>query len=138
MAWDRDDSICDASTSEPCRVHRRAHVDARSTINKDYRYYALHKGNVEMRGLNLDQLRTFAGVVEHKSFSAAAERLGISQPAVSLQVRQLERRFGVKLIERVGRNATPTPAGAQFVAHARNVQAAPPPPPGPPPPPPPP
>jgi DNA-binding transcriptional LysR family regulator len=77
-----------------------------------------------MRGLNLDQLRTFAGVVEHKSFSAAAERLGISQPAVSVQVRQLERRFGVKLIERVGRNATPTAAGLEFLAHARNVEAA--------------
>ncbi|MGZ3620199.1 MAG: LysR family transcriptional regulator [Candidatus Binataceae bacterium] len=77
-----------------------------------------------MRGLNLDQLRTFAGVVEHKSFSAAAERLGISQPAVSLQVRQLERRFGVKLIERVGRNAAPTAAGLEFLTHARNIEAA--------------
>ena len=77
-----------------------------------------------MRGLNLDQLRTFASVVEHKSFSAAAERLGISQPAVSLQIRQLERRFGVKLIERVGRNATPTAAGLEFLGHARNVEAA--------------
>jgi len=77
-----------------------------------------------MRGLNLDQLRTFLGVVEHKSFSAAAERLGISQPAVSLQVRQLERRFGAKLIERVGRNAMPTAAGLEFLAHARNVEAA--------------
>src|SRR5258705_13792687 len=76
-----------------------------------------------MRGINLDQLRTFLGVVEHKSFSAAAERLGISQPAVSLQVRQLERRFGAKLIERVGRNAMPTAAGLEFLAHARNVEA---------------
>src|SRR5437879_4571224 len=102
----------------------RPHVDAQNAINKDYRYYALHKENVDMRGLNLDQLRTFAGVVELKSFSAAAERLGISQPAVSLQVRQLERRFGVKLIERVGRNATPTAAGLEFLGHARNVEAA--------------
>src|SRR3982751_3510968 len=77
-----------------------------------------------MRGLNLDQLRTFAGVVEQKSFSAAAERLGISQPSVSLQVRQLERRFGVKLIERVGRNATPTAAGLEFLTHARSIEAA--------------
>jgi DNA-binding transcriptional LysR family regulator len=77
-----------------------------------------------MRGLNLDQLRTFADVVELKSFSAAAERLGISQPAVSLQIRQLERRFGVKLIERVGRSATPTAAGLEFLAHARNVEGA--------------
>ena len=39
--------------------------------------------------LNLDQLRSFVLVIETGSFSAAADRLGISQPAVSLQVRQL-------------------------------------------------
>lgn len=77
-----------------------------------------------MRGLNLDQLRTFAAVIDQKSFSGAAARLGISQPAVSLQVRALEKRFGVKLIERVGRRAGPTAAGAEFLAHAREVEAA--------------
>lgn len=77
-----------------------------------------------MRGLNLTQLRTFAEVVELKSFSAAAARLGVSQPAVSLQVRQLEQRFGVKLIERVGRHAVPTAAGLEFLGHARQVEAA--------------
>ncbi len=77
-----------------------------------------------MRGLNFSQLRTFAEVVELKSFSAAAARLGISQPAVSLQVRQLEQRFGVKLIERVGRRAVPTAAGLEFLGHARQVETA--------------
>ena len=77
-----------------------------------------------MRGLNLDQIRTFAEVVALGSFSAAAVRLGISQPAVSLQVRQLEKRFGVKLIERVGRRVAPTAAGAEFLGHAREVEAA--------------
>ena len=77
-----------------------------------------------MRGLNLDQLRTFATVVEQKSFSAAAARLGVTQPAVSLQVRQLEKRFGVKLVERVGRRAAPTAAGADLLTHARDVEAA--------------
>ena len=77
-----------------------------------------------MRGLNLDQLRTFADVVALKSFSAAAERLGISQPAVSLQVRGLEQRFGVKLIERVGRRVVPTAAGTEFLARTRAVEAA--------------
>jgi DNA-binding transcriptional LysR family regulator len=77
-----------------------------------------------MRGLNLDQIETFAQVVELGSFSAAAERLGLSQPAVSLQVRQLERRFGVRLIERVGRRATPTQAGEAFLAQARRVGVA--------------
>ena len=74
-----------------------------------------------MRGLNLDQLRTFADVVALKSFSAAAARLGISQPAVSLQVRGLEQRFGVKLLERVGRRVVPTAAGAEFLARSRAV-----------------
>ena len=77
-----------------------------------------------MRGLNLDQLRTFATVVDQKSFSGAAARLGVTQPAVSLQVRQLEKRFGVKLIERVGRRATATAAGAELLTHARDVEAA--------------
>ena len=77
-----------------------------------------------MRGLNLDQLRTFATVVDQKSFSGAAARLGVTQPAVSLQVRQLEKRFGVKLIERVGRRAAATAAGAELLTHARDVEAA--------------
>ena len=77
-----------------------------------------------MRGLNLDQLRTFAAVIDRKSFSGAAALLGITQPAVSLQVRQLEKRFGVKLVERVGRRAAPTAAGADLLTHARDVEAA--------------
>lgn len=84
----------------------------------------MHKANFDMRGLNLDQMQTLAQVVELGSFSAAAERLGLSQPAVSLQVRQLERRFGVRLIERVGRRAIPTPAGEDFLAHARRIGVA--------------
>lgn len=74
-----------------------------------------------MRGLNLDHLRSFTEVIELGSFSAAAERLGLTQPGVSLQVRQLEKRLGVRLIERVGRRATPTSAGAELLAHARHI-----------------
>lgn len=44
-----------------------------------------------MESLNLDYLHTFTIVLERGSFSAAAERLGITQPAVSQQIRQLER-----------------------------------------------
>lgn len=77
-----------------------------------------------MRGLNLDALRTFAQVIELGSFSAAAERGGITQPAVSLQVRQLERRFGLKLVERVGRRAGPTAAGLELLTHIRAIDAA--------------
>ncbi|MGE3065991.1 MAG: LysR family transcriptional regulator [Hyphomicrobiaceae bacterium] len=74
-----------------------------------------------MRGFNLDQLQTFVDVIAHGSFSAAAERLNVSQPAVSLQIRQLEKRLGVRLIERVGKRATPTPAGAELLRHARQI-----------------
>ena len=77
-----------------------------------------------MRGLSLDQLGTFAEVIAQGSFSAAADRLDVTQPAVSLQVRQLERRLGVRLIERVGRRATPTPAGAELLVHARRIAGA--------------
>ena len=77
-----------------------------------------------MRGLNLDHLHTFADVVALQSFSAAAGRLGISQPAVSLQVRALEQRFGAKLVERVGRRVVPTAAGEEFLSRARAVVAA--------------
>ena len=77
-----------------------------------------------MDELKLNQLQTFAEVIAHGSFSAAAERLHISQPAVSLQVRELEKRLGVRLIERVGKRATPTAAGEQLVIHAKRIGEA--------------
>ncbi|MBN4665928.1 LysR family transcriptional regulator [Pandoraea nosoerga] len=77
-----------------------------------------------MRRLNLDQLQTFTEVVDAGSFSAAAARLGLSQPAVSLQVRQLEQRLNVRLIERVGKRLKPTPAGSALLEHAVRIDAA--------------
>lgn len=76
-----------------------------------------------MRGLNLDYLRTFLDVLDCGSFSAAAERLGLTQPAVSVQVRQLERRLGVRLVERAGWRAHPTAAGAELAEQARRIDA---------------
>ncbi len=75
-----------------------------------------------MRNLKLDQLRTFTEVVGRGSFSSAAAHLRLTQPAVSQQVRQLEKHLGVRLLERVGKRATPTPAGAVLVAHARRIE----------------
>ncbi len=77
-----------------------------------------------MRDLKLDQIHAFTQVIGLGSFSAAAERLQRSQPAVSLQVRQLERRLGVRLIERVGKRATPTSAGVSLLEHAQHIEAA--------------
>lgn len=74
--------------------------------------------------MNLDQLKSFALVVETGSFSAAAERLGLTQPAVSLQLRQLERRLSVRLIERVGKRARPTTAGTELLRHVQLIESA--------------
>ena len=51
-----------------------------------------------MRRLNLDQLRAVVEVVRLGSFSAAAQRLNLTQPAVSFQVRELEERLGIPLL----------------------------------------
>jgi DNA-binding transcriptional LysR family regulator len=74
--------------------------------------------------LNLDQLKSFGLVIETGSFSAAAERLGLTQPAVSLQIRQLERKLAVRLVERVGRRAKATPAGIALLQHAQHIETA--------------
>jgi DNA-binding transcriptional LysR family regulator len=74
-----------------------------------------------MRSLNLDQLRALLEVVERGSFSAAARRLNLTQPAISLQIRELERRFGVQLIERLGKQAHATVPGHALVEAARRI-----------------
>jgi DNA-binding transcriptional LysR family regulator len=74
-----------------------------------------------MRSLNLDQLRALLRVIELGSFSAAARQLNLTQPAVSLQIRELERRFGVRLIERLGKRAHTTAPGATLVEAARKI-----------------
>jgi len=61
--------------------------------------------------MDTKQLAAFCAVVERKSFSQAAERLGVTQPAVSLQVRSLEKRLGRRLLDRSGRRVEPTEAG---------------------------
>ncbi len=64
----------------------------------------------------LRQLETFRKVIEHGSFSAAARALGVGQPAVSKQVRALEQRLGVRLLERNSTRLAPTSAGRALTA----------------------
>ncbi|MFN7864712.1 MAG: LysR family transcriptional regulator [Curvibacter sp.] len=71
-----------------------------------------------MRNYTLKQLQTFIEVAREKSVSRAAERLFVTQPAVSMQIRQLEEAFGLALIEPVGRNIQLTHAGQEFLVHA--------------------
>ncbi len=74
-----------------------------------------------MRSLNLDQLRALTEVAALGSFSAAARRLNLTQPAISLQIRELEARWGLRLIERQGKKAQATAAGRELIEHARRI-----------------
>jgi DNA-binding transcriptional LysR family regulator len=69
------------------------------------------------------QLAAFCAVVEKSSFSQAAERLGVTQPAVSLQVRALEERLGQTLLDRSGRRVEPTEAGLRLYRSAQRMLA---------------
>jgi DNA-binding transcriptional LysR family regulator len=66
----------------------------------------------------LKQIQTFMEVARQRSVSKAAERLFVTQPAVSMQIRQLEEAFGVPLIEPLGRTIQLTHAGEAFLEHA--------------------
>ena len=74
-----------------------------------------------MRSLNLDQLRAFVEVVERGSFTRAANELNLSQPAVTHQVHELERRFKAPLVERLGKRVYLTQAGEKLLEHARHL-----------------
>jgi DNA-binding transcriptional LysR family regulator len=69
------------------------------------------------------QLHAFCAVVEKKSFSQAAEQLGVTQPAVSLQIRALEQRLGQTLLDRSGRRVEPTEAGRLLYRSAQRMLA---------------
>jgi DNA-binding transcriptional LysR family regulator len=69
------------------------------------------------------QLASFCAVVEQQSFSQAAEQLGVTQPAVSLQIRSLEKRLGQRLLDRSGRRVEPTEAGLRLYRNAQRMLA---------------
>ena len=74
--------------------------------------------------LSLQQLRCFCATVELGSFTAAAEVLRVSQPAVAEQVRKLEQALGADLFVRAGRGVVATEAGRAFAEHAaRSLRA---------------
>lgn len=71
--------------------------------------------------MQLRHLRYLQVIVEQGSFTRAAQVLHVSQPALSHQVRQLEERLGVQLLDRTGRTVRPTDAGTAFLEHARRA-----------------
>ncbi len=80
-------------------------------------------GNPKENLLSLHQFRCFSAAARLGSFTAAADALGISQPAVAEQVRVLERTLGVQLFARVARGVRLTPAGEAFAIGADSALA---------------
>ena len=74
--------------------------------------------------MELRHLRYFVATVEERSFQRAAERLHISQPPLSAQVRDLEEELGVQLLERTSKGVVPTPAGEVFYEEAKAILAS--------------
>jgi DNA-binding transcriptional LysR family regulator len=73
---------------------------------------------------SLQQIRCFCAALELGSFTAAAEALRVSQPAVADQIRKLEHALGADLFVRAGRGVVPTQAGRAFAEHAaRSLRA---------------
>ena len=71
--------------------------------------------------MELRQLAYFDAVARHGSFTKAAQRLHVAQPAVSAQIRRLEAELGTALLERTTRRVALTHAGELFLARARQV-----------------
>jgi DNA-binding transcriptional LysR family regulator len=75
------------------------------------------------RVMDLAQLRALVAVVDHGGFTAAGDRLHLTQPAVSKQVARLEAELGVQLLRRTTRAVAPTQAGELLVRRARRALA---------------
>ncbi|MCU0773697.1 MAG: LysR substrate-binding domain-containing protein [Ideonella sp.] len=76
-----------------------------------------------MEGVTLRQLRVLVAVARHLSVTRAAEELGLTPPAVSMQLKALERQVGLPLFDRTGRAVTLTSTGEYLLSYARRVLA---------------
>lgn len=98
--------------SFPC-LHRTNYITAS---------YGIGRGLMSS-DIDVARLRQLALIVRERSFSRAAEAIGISQPALSKSIRSLERALGVQLLERGRFGASPTSFGLALVRHADAIDA---------------
>jgi DNA-binding transcriptional LysR family regulator len=73
--------------------------------------------------MDLWQLHIFCSVIEHASFSRAALAVHLSQPTVSSHIKDLEEHIGCRLVDRLGREAVPTPGGRILYDYAKRLLA---------------
>lgn len=71
--------------------------------------------------MELRNINTFLKVAATQNFSKAAEQLGYSQSAVTIQIRQLEKELGISLFERIGKRVYLTERGAEFTSYANEI-----------------
>ena len=71
--------------------------------------------------MDFNTLNAFVSVAETNSFSLAAEKLHLTQPAVSKRVAMLEQEFGARLFDRIGRNTTLTEAGTRLLPRVKGI-----------------
>src|SRR4029453_9745550 len=107
----------DGLHDEVVHVHA-ADIRANAAINKINCHDRYDQIFFDFRNVHLVPLPTLQSVARHGSFSRAARELRLTQPAVSMQVRQLERELGLPLLERVGKRTYTTKAGELLLAHA--------------------
>ncbi|HBT02973.1 MAG TPA: LysR family transcriptional regulator, partial [Citreicella sp.] len=69
----------------------------------------------------LKQLRCFVAVASEMNFHRAADRLNMTQPPLSRQIKQLEHAIGIELFDRSGRQIRLTPGGERFLLEARDL-----------------
>jgi LysR family transcriptional regulator, low CO2-responsive transcriptional regulator len=83
-----------------------------------------HEDPLDISHITLRQLRVFSAVARHLSFTRAAHELHLTQPAVSQQMKLLEREVGLPLFEHAGRRVTLAPAGTELLAYVNQAIAA--------------
>jgi LysR family transcriptional regulator, low CO2-responsive transcriptional regulator len=107
LGWCDEPARVIAVSSRPCAYRRRV---PRPDLKLDLD-----------RAVTLRQLRTFKTVADMSSFSAAAQRLRLSQPSISYQVKELEETLGLPLLDRLGKRVRLTEAGNVLYAYARRM-----------------
>ena len=111
------------SRVKTCDVHYEFARGVKHSINTRDKALTVEResGMVE---LNLRQVACVLAVIDEGHFGRAAEKLFISPPALTQQVRALERKLGVELIDRSMHSLRPTEIGTHFIPHARQAVAA--------------